>query len=115
MIEWIADYQKQAEDFWTEEIRELYQVEAGLKEQLDLTPLYLRYNTLFTADRVKDLLAQASSSTQARYLAEFAALRYLSNSVKELDEEITQASLATTVLWDGQDIPFRALSARVAR
>jgi hypothetical protein len=54
----LSEYEKRAEAFREEVIREHYLVGAGLKEQMVLVPIYQRYADLFTRPQVQALLSQ---------------------------------------------------------
>lgn len=99
-------YQQRAENFITEIGREYYIVGAGLKDRLEIAAIYERYAELFTQAAVRDLLDRLNGK-EVRYLAEFAVGGYLDNRVKALSEAITNAELAATVPWDGQDVPYQ--------
>jgi hypothetical protein len=104
----ISQFEKQAEAFREEMIREYYQALAGLKEQLEIRPIYERYADLFAEDTVRALLGQRQDK-QGRYLAELATMGYLEQRVKDLTEAITNFILKATVKWDGEEIPYQAV------
>ncbi len=99
-------YQQRAEEFQAEISREFYTVGAGLKDRLEIAAIYNRYADLFTESAVQWLLDQMDGK-EVRYLAEFAVGGYLDNRVKALSEAITNAELATTVPWDGEEVPYQ--------
>jgi len=92
----VSQFQKQAEAFREEMIREYYQALAGLKEQLEIAPIYERYADLFAEDTVRALLGQRQDK-RGRYLAELATMGYLEQKVKDLTEAITNFILKATV------------------
>jgi len=104
----IEEFEKEAETFHQEVYREYYLVEAGLKEELNITPIYERYAHLFTEEVVKEMLGMAQDR-RGRYLAEFATLEYLENLVKGLTEKISNAMRQATVEWEGQEVPYHNL------
>ncbi len=67
----VSQFEKRAEAFREEMIREYYQALAGLKEQLEIAPIHERYADLFAKDIVQTLLGQRQDK-QGRYLAELA-------------------------------------------
>ena len=89
-------------------LREHYLAEAGLKEQLNITPIYERYAHLFGEDRVRELLGSAREREE-KYLAEWVTLEYLENLVKGLTERVSNAMRQATVEWDGQQVPYHNL------
>jgi hypothetical protein len=102
------DFEKQAEAFHQALYREYYLAEAGLKEELDITPIYEQYGDLFSEEAVRKLLSDASDGGQ-RYLAEWVTLEYLENLVKGLTEQISNAMRKATVEWDGEQVPYHNL------
>ncbi len=109
----VEEFERDIEAFTQEETREVYLVWAGLKEELELAPIYERYAHLFTLDGVKRTLDQAIDK-RTRYIAEFLTLGYLENKVKDLSEEITNAMLRATVEWDGEEVPYMNLPILIA-
>jgi hypothetical protein len=109
----INQFEKRAEAFREEMVREYYQAMAGLKEQLEIAPIYERYADLFAEDTVRTLLGQRQNK-QGQYLAELATMGYLEQQVKDLTEAITNFVLKATVDWDGEEIPYQAVQPRMA-
>jgi len=102
-------YSQQAETFLAELIREYYQHEAGLKAQLEISPIYQRHGALFSRQAVQELLG-GRHSRECRYLAEFAASGLIENSLRELTEEIMNAEAGAVVEWEGSQVPYRQAS-----
>ncbi len=100
-----ATYEQKADVFLSEVMLEEYNVGAGLKETLELTPIYERHADLFTEEAVRTRLAE-QDTTAGRYLADFAASKFLEDQVKALTEEISNAELAATVPWDGEEVAY---------
>ena len=109
----INQFEKRAEAFREEMIREYYQALAGLKEQLEIGPIHERYADLFAKDTVQVLLRQRPDK-RGRYLAELATMGYLEQQVKDLTEAITNFILKATVEWDGEEIPYQAVQPRIS-
>lgn len=109
----VEEFERDIEAFIQEETREVYLVGAGLKEALELAPIYERYAHLFSLDGVKRTLDEAIDKRR-RYIAEFLTLGYLENKVKSLTEEITNAMLRATVEWDGEEMPYLNLPILIA-
>ena len=109
----VHQFEKRAEAFREEMIREYYQAMAGLKEQLEIAPIYERYADLFAEDTVQALLGQRQDK-RGRYLAELATMGYLEQRVKDLTEAITNFILKATVEWDGEEIPYQAVQPRIS-
>ena len=106
-------FEKRAEAFREEMVREYYQAMAGLKEQLEIAPIYERYADLFAVDTVRALLGQRQDK-RGRYLAELATMGYLEQRVKDLTEAIANFILKATVEWDGEEIPYQAVQPRIS-
>jgi hypothetical protein len=104
----VNQFEKRAEAFREEMNREYYQALAGLKEQLEIAPIYERYADLFAEDTVQALLGQRQDK-QGQYLAELATMGYLEQRVKDLTEAVTNFILKATVEWDGEEIPYQAV------
>ncbi|MCC7353767.1 MAG: hypothetical protein IT330_08420 [Anaerolineae bacterium] len=100
-----TQFTQRTEAFLNEISREQYQVGAGLKESLELTPIYHRHADLFTRETVLDRLEDADRK-EGRHLASFAAVGFMDNGTKELSEAVTNAELKATVEWDGQNVPY---------
>ncbi len=110
-------FAERAEEFLSEVMREQYQVGAGLKEKLELAPIYQRNADLFAQAAVRERLAALAQENDrpAHHLADFAVSHYLENAVKELSEQITNAELKATVLWDEQPIPYQNVRSVLVR
>lgn len=106
-------YERDAEAFIEGLNREYYLNGAGLKENLEIAPLFERYGWLFTAEAIKDLLAN-KDDVRSLYLAQFGVESYLENTVKELSEETTNAMMQARIEWDGQEVPYRYASVVLA-
>jgi len=109
----INQFEKRAEAFREEMVREYYQAMAGLKEQLEIAPIHERYTDLFAKDTVQVLLGQRQDK-RGRYLAELATMGYLEQQVKDLTEAITNFILKATIEWDGEEIPYQAVQPRMS-
>ena len=100
-------YEQDAEAFLEGLNREFYLTGAGLKEHLEIAPLFEQYGWLFTRDAVASLL-DGRTDKRSLHLAEFGVEYYLESSVKSLTEATTNAMLKATVQWDGKEIPYRS-------
>jgi hypothetical protein len=111
-------FAERAEQFLIDLMREQYRVGAGLKETLDLVPIYERNADLFAEPTVRERVAAMrldAASKEARHLADFAVSHYIENAVKELTEQITNAELQATVEWDEKQIPYQNVRAILVR
>ncbi len=102
----VQDYAQQVEAFLNELIAEVYQHEAGLKAELEISPIYARYAKLYARGAVEELVA-GREERETRYLAEFAVSGYIENQLREQTEEISNGEAQATVEWDGDRIPYR--------
>ncbi len=109
----MEEFENEAEAFHQELHREYYLAESGLKEQLNITPIYERYAHLFGEDVVRELLGLAQDR-RGRYLAEFATIGYLENLVKGLTEKVSNAMRQATTEWEGQKVPYHNLRSLIA-
>jgi hypothetical protein len=109
----IHDFELQAESFHQEMYREYYLAEAGLKEHLEITPIYERYAHLFDVHAVRELL-RSERNRQQWYVTEWATLEYLENLVKGLTEHVANEMRKATVEWDGQQVSYHDLRGRMA-
>ncbi len=100
------EYANQAESFLTKLNEEYFQQGAGLKEELELSPIYDRHHRLFELDTVRSLLDDRESRAD-RYLAHFGVFGFVENELRELTEQIAAAEARATVEWDGENIPHR--------
>jgi hypothetical protein len=107
------DFERQAEAFHQALYREYYLAEAGLKEQIDIAPIYERYGHLFGEQTVRELLSSPPEGQQA-YLVEWITLEYLENLVKDLTQDINNAMRKVRVEWDGQQVPYHNLRPMMA-
>jgi hypothetical protein len=121
----IERYSGEAEEFISEATLEFYLNGAGLKENVELAAIYERHGGLFERDTVRSVLAAAApappsggperrrespAERAARVLAEFAALEYLGNRLRDLTEQITNAETQAAVTWDDKPVPYRYAS-----
>ena len=105
----LATYSREAESFIAELVGEYYRHEAGLKKQLEISPIYERHRGLFAPEVVRDLLS-CRGEREGRYLAEFATAGLIENSLRELTEEIMNAEARASVEWEGRQVPYRQAS-----
>ena len=102
-------YRERADRFIATLDEEYYLHFAGLKETLEIEPIYDAFADLTTLDQAQSIGAAVNGSATIRELWRFACEGYLGQLTKELEEKLamTEAGLKTTV--DGEEIPFRNL------
>lgn len=130
-------FAERAEAFYSELMREQYQVGAGLKPELDLAPIYEKYADLFAEPAVRERVAamqqmpipatgqdagmlplnaaQIRSAKEAHHLADFAVSSHIENAAKELTQAITNAELHATVEWREKQIPYQNIRSVLVR
>jgi hypothetical protein len=107
-----TDFALSAEEFLQLMGREFYENGAGLKDSLNIIPIYEKYGWIFERPAVDEALKR--KDTEGKYIATFLAEGYLDASTKELSEKITNAMTQAKVEWQGEEIPFRRVSILIA-
>lgn len=108
------------EAFMEATLEEHYRNGAGLKESLELSPIYARFAHLFdrhTLERVKavrDGSPDGELRRRARYLLDFVTGGYLEAAVKEMVDALVTRETQGMVEVDGERVSYRALSVRIA-
>jgi oligoendopeptidase F len=105
------------ENFSSELEREWYLNSSGLKDEVNLSPIYDRYGFLFTKGLILALKekwehAKGEEERKLRYLQQFFASRYLVSTAKELTEKADTMESKATIRLNGETIPFRQSAAR---
>ncbi len=110
----LEHYREAAEQFSIEIERELYLQGAGIKDDLDLDPIFERHKDLFTRDALgvlTDEVERAQPGTDAHrqrlMLLDLAVEGYLGEQTKDLEIEQARREATLTVEFDGRQIPFR--------
>jgi hypothetical protein len=103
----------EAEAFSNALSREYYLNYAGLKDDLSLLPIFERHAGLFQRPTVDEVLALPPGDERLPNLREFVVDGYLEQAAKELTEQIAARETSDTVEWDGEQLPYRAVSQRV--
>lgn len=97
---------------------EYYLARAGLKEGLDTSSIMARHAGLATLEHyqfVRDAVAQAEGyeHRRLRLLAEHLATLYEADRCRDLNDRLDQAESASTVEFEGETLPFRAVHGRL--
>ncbi|HOM71048.1 MAG TPA: hypothetical protein PLZ21_07695 [Armatimonadota bacterium] len=100
-----SDFERAAEEFLQQIGREHYQNGAGLKENLDIIPIFDRYGWIFERSTVEEALKREDK--EGRYIAAFVADGFLDADVKELSEKITNQMTQAKIEWQGEQVPYR--------
>ena len=103
-----------ADRFIAELDEEFYLHYAGLKEELELAPIYERHADLTRLEQAQALGATVDSDAGIRELWRFSAEGYLGDLTRDQAEKVAalEASLEATI--DGETIPFRMLRPAMA-
>lgn len=106
----LDELDREAEAFVGAVDREHYLNGAGLKDDLELTPIYERYPRLFERETI-DELGQADPNDE-RYpeLRRLVVEGFMDNAAKEIAERLAARETRDTVEWDGEQIPYRSVS-----
>ena len=102
-----------ADRFVAELDEESYLHYAGLKETLDIAPIYERHERLTQLDTALALGASVDGDRRRRELWKFACSGYLGNFVSAEEERIAELEATLTATVDGEEIPFRMLRPRL--
>jgi hypothetical protein len=110
----LDSYREQADRFVAAINNEYYLHYAGLKDTLDLEPIYEEFAELTTLERANRIGAAVNGDRRVRELWKFACQGYLGNLTREHAERAAavEAELKATV--DGQEIPYRMIRPTIA-
>jgi hypothetical protein len=107
-------FRDRADRFIAELDEEYYLHYAGLKDTLDLKPIYERYSDLTDLEQAKALAGLVDGDWGTRELWRFASEGYLSELTREQAEKIAELEASLEAEVDGQKIPFRMLRPTIA-
>jgi hypothetical protein len=111
-------YEQGIEAFLVEVEEEQYRNGAGLKDDLELAPIYERHAGLFdrsVVDALRDRVAAGSDDPERfRALLAFATDGFLHRAVAPLTDAVATAESRAVVLWRGEPIPYRAAQPRIS-
>src|SRR5206468_831768 len=115
----LADYRRRAEEFSAELSREHYLHLAGHKPELEVDPIYRRFDDLFERAAVEALRAAVDATSgedrrRLRYLLHFAFDGLVGLRTKREQEELALLEASLTVELDGEAIGYRQLPAELA-
>jgi hypothetical protein len=102
-------YRERADRFIARLDEEYYLHFAGLKETLELEPIYDEFADLTTLEQARSIGAAVDGSASIRELWRFACEGYLGQLTKELEEKLAQAEAGLKATVDGDEVPFRML------
>lgn len=109
----IVRFENDAEAFCRALLYETYLQRAGLKDELDLTPIYERFSHLFTVETFHEVTEADREPKYKRFLQEFVAEHFIEAQVKRYSEPLAQAESTALVEWEGQAHSYRAAPVRM--
>jgi len=104
----------EAEAFGSALAREYYLNHSGQKDELELEPIFRRHAHLFTTETIDALRCADPNDARVPALREFVMFGHLENAARPLTEEISHRETIDTTLWDGEQVPYRALSSLIS-
>ena len=107
-------YRQEADRFCADLDEQLYLHYAGLKDELDLAPVYERYADLFTLSTCRELGAAAQATGGATDLWRFACEGYLGALSNEDAEKVAELEATLEADVDGEQVPFRLIRPEIA-
>jgi hypothetical protein len=107
-------YRDGADRFIAELDEECYLHFAGLKDTLELVPIYERHADLMRLERAQALGEVASQSRGARELWRFACEGYLGDLTRDHAERAAELEAELEATIDGETIPYRMLRVAMA-
>ena len=107
-------YRERADRFLAEIDEEHYRHYAGLKDTLDLAPIYERYADLTDVETARSLGDAATETRNVRELWRFACEGFLGNLTRDHAEREARIEAALEATIDGDPVPFRMLRPRIA-
>ena len=110
----LDDYREQADHFIAAIDEEYYLHYAGLKDTLDLEPIYERFAELTSLEQANRIGAAVNGDRRIRELWRFACQGYLGNLTREHEERAAQIEADLTATVDGEEIPYRMLRPTIA-
>jgi hypothetical protein len=107
-------YRERADRFIAALDEEYYLHFAGLKDTLDLEPIYNEYSDLTTLDQARSIGATVDGNQNIRELWRFASEGYLGQLTKEYEEKLARAEAELTATVDGEEIEYRMLKPAIS-
>ncbi len=106
-------YRERARQFLSESRFEGYQHKAGLKTDLDLSPIYEKFEDLFAESAIKELFllhreAAPKEETRLRFLLNFAIDHALDAAVRDEDAQIARTRATADLRIGGEEVSFHS-------
>jgi len=108
-----SQIERDYEEFVKEVLNEYYENWAGLREELNISQIFVKYGQLFTPDNmvaVKRTREASAGDEYRRFNRLFGSLvdTYLERQVSELTDRAATLETQTTVTIDGKPVPYRS-------
>jgi hypothetical protein len=110
----LDDYREQADRFIAELDEEYYLHYAGLKETLDLAPIYERHENLTEKEAVEAIGRSVDGGDRVRELWRFACEGYFGELTRAHAERVAALEAELTITVDGEEIPYRMARPAIA-
>lgn len=113
----LDEYRDEADRFTAELMEEYYLHFAGLKDRLELAPIYERHAELTSLEWCHRLGEEAAAAGPRSGLSElwrFACEGFLGNLAREQEERIAELETTLVATVDGESIGYRLLRPRIA-
>jgi hypothetical protein len=110
----LDSYREQADRFIAAINEEYYLQYAGLKDTLELEPIYEEFAELTSLERANAIGAAVDGDRRVRELWRFACQGYLGNLTREHDERAAQVEAELTATVDGEQIAYRMIRPTMA-
>ena len=107
-------YRAEADRFIAALDEEFYLHYAGLKDRLELEPIYERHDELTELERAQALGAAVDGDRRIRELWHFACEGYLGKLTREHAERLASIEAELEVTVDGEAVPFRMIRPTIA-
>jgi hypothetical protein len=107
-------YRERADRFQADMLVEYYLHFAGHKDELDIEPIYDRYQDLTTLEAAVGLEKRADGDRGVRELWQFACSGYLGNLTKAQEARTGELEATVTATVDGQTLAYRMLRPAIA-
>jgi hypothetical protein len=107
-------FRERADRFIAELDEEYYLHFAGLKDTLDLEPIYERYSDLTDLEQARALGSMSDGDAGIRELWRFASEGYLGQLTRAQEEQLAELEASLEAEVDGEKIPFRMLRPTIA-
>jgi hypothetical protein len=110
----LETYRTRADRFEAEMLEEYYLHFAGRKDELEIEPIYERYEDLTTLEVAARLGAGVDGDRRIRELWHFACNGYLGNLTKSQDARISELEATVEARVNGETVPYRMLRPTIA-